>query len=110
MGKSGKAARVRGHGFELQICKVLVGKGFAAITSRSESKRLDDAGGDIVTDFPFHIQCKFVEALSMPNHQLIKQMKIALKDKPPCIIHKRANKGVIVSLDLEDFLNLVKNG
>ena len=109
MGKSGKAARTRGHEFELQICKLLNKRGFYAVTSRSESKRLDDLGSDIVTDFPYHLKCKFVEALSRPNHKLLAEMKKALTDKPPAVIHKRANKGIIVSLLLDDFLELIKN-
>ncbi len=108
MTSKGKSARVKGHTFERDICKVLVAKGFIAVTSRSESKRLDDAGADIFSDFPFYIQAKAVERMSMPVHDLIDKMKVSLPDKPPCVFHKRNNKGTIVSLAADDFLDLIK--
>jgi hypothetical protein len=95
----------KGNKFELQIVQFLERLGFEAVTSRSESKRLDDKGVDIVTNAPFNIQCKAVERLSIPIHQLLKDMPT---DKPPVVFHKRNNKGVIVSMKLEDFEKLIK--
>ena len=108
MAKSGKSARNKGNTFEREICKLLVSIGFIAVTSRSESKRLDDAGADIFSDFPFYIQAKAVERMSMPVHELLKTMQGNLPDRPPCVFHKRNNKGVVVSLQLDDFLDLIK--
>ncbi len=108
MAKAGRSARIKGHSFERDICKLLNSKGFIAVTSRSESRRLDDAGGDIVSDFPFHIQAKAVERMSMPVHDLLKSMSKAMPDKPPTVWHKRANKGIVVSLQLNDFIELCK--
>ena len=108
MAKSGKSARSKGNNYEVMVCKILTDKGFSAVSSRSESKRLDDLGADVVSDFPFYIQCKAVERMSMPVHDLLKQMKNNLPDKPSCIFHKRNNKGTVVSLELDDFLNLIK--
>jgi len=104
----GKSARVKGHTFERAVCELLRQRGFDAITARLESKRLDNLGSDIVTDFPFHIQCKAVERMSMPSHDLLAILAKNLTDKPSCIFHKRNNKGTIVSLSLDDFLNLIK--
>ena len=108
MASKGRSARQKGHTLERDICKLLVQKGFIAVTSRSESKRLDDLGGDIVSDFPFHIQAKFVERMSMPIHELLPAMAKAMIDKPPSVWHKRAHKNIVVSLQLEDFLELCK--
>ena len=106
MASSGKSARKKGHSFEREICKLLVARGFVAVTSRSESKRLDDAGCDIFSDFPFYIQAKAVERMSMPVHEMLKTMSKSLPDRPPCVFHKRNNKNTVVSLQLNDFLDL----
>jgi hypothetical protein len=95
----------KGNKFELQIVQFLERLGFEAVTSRSESKRLDDKGVDIVTNAPFNVQCKAVERLSVPIHQLLKDMPT---DKTPVVFHKRNNKGVVVSMKLEDFEKLIK--
>ena len=108
MASKGKSARNKGNSFEREICKLLILRGFVAVTSRSESKRLDDKGADIFSDFPFYIQAKAVERMSMPVHDLMKSMREKLPDRPPCVFHKRNNKGVIVSLQLDDFLDLCK--
>jgi len=108
MASRGRSARIKGHGLERDICKILNSIGFIAVTSRSESKRLDDKGGDIVSDFPFHIQAKAVERMSMPIHELLPAMAKAMPDKPPSVWHKRANKNIVVSLQLDDFLDLCK--
>ena len=108
MAKRGSSARAKGHDFERWICKLLKERGFFAVTSRSESKRLDDRGADLVSDFPFHIQAKATEQ-AIPYHKLLKEMKKELTDKPPATFHKRSHQGVVVSLALEDFLNLIHN-
>ena len=105
MGKSGLSARRRGHQFERDIVILLRDLGYNADTSRLSSKKLDDLKVDIDTDFPFNLQLKFVERLSVGVHEPLKSMP---KDKPRAVLHKRANKGTVVSLELEDFLNLIK--
>lgn len=100
-------ARTKGHNFERWICGLLRGLGYTALTSRYESKRLDDLGSDIVTDFPYHIQAKAVESLTMAPHAMLSLMKEKLTDKPPVLWHKRNNKGIIVSMMLDDFIDMV---
>jgi len=106
MGKTGLSARRRGHAFERDIVNILKELGYNATTSRYSSRELDDAKVDIDTDFPFHIQAKYVERMSVPVHDLLKSMP---DDKPCAVLHKRSNKGVVVSLTLEDFLRTFKN-
>ena len=101
-----KAARQKGHRFELAIIRGLVARGWEAVSSRSESKRLDDKGVDIVTDAPFNIQCKAVERMSVPIHELLASMP---HDKTPVVFHKRNNRGVVVSMMLSDFERLCLN-
>jgi len=102
MATVGKSARLKGHRFELDIVQFLKDLGYDAVTSRMESKSMDDKGCDIIDNSPFSIQCKAVERFSMPVHDLIKGM--AENGLPnPIVMHKRSHKGVVVSMDLELF-------
>lgn len=92
-------ARNKGNSFERWFCRWLFSKGFEAVTSRSESKRLDDLGVDIVTPLPFNFQLKAVERLGS-THKILWGMPT---DKTPVVVHKRNNQGVIISMKLEDF-------
>jgi len=94
----------KGNRFELEIVQLLKDNGYDAVSSRSESKNLDDKGIDIVTNAPFNIQCKHVERMSQPVHKLLASMPF---DKTPVVLHKRNNKGVVVCMRLEDFKDLL---
>jgi hypothetical protein len=95
-------SRAKGNAFEVKFCNRLKAIGFSALTSRNESKRLDDAGVDIVTDAPFFFQLKAVERLE-PVHKILAKMP---KDKTRAVVHKRNREGVVVSMFYEDFEKL----
>ena len=95
--------RDKGIRFELECIHILEELGFKAVSSRSESRALDNIGVDIVTDAPFNIQCKFtVKAPSY--HRLLKEMP---KDKAPIVMHKRSREGVVVVMTLSTFQRLL---
>ena len=95
----------KGNRFELEIVQFLKDLGYTAASARSESRSLDDLGCDIVDNSPFSIQCKHNERLSMPVHKLLSDMKANGLERP-IVMHKRNNKGVVVSMDLEEFKKL----
>jgi len=97
-------SRAKGHAYELQIVNRLKDLGYDAVTSRSESKRMDDLGVDIIDNTNFYIQCKAVEKLKPSLHDILKRMPT---DKVPVVYHKRNNMGTIVSLKQEDFEKLL---
>ena len=97
-------ARKKGHSFELQIVNLLKEYGYEAVSSRSESKNLDDQKVDIVDDTPFYFQCKAVERMKESYHDILASMK---KGKVPVILHKRNNKGTVAVLDIKDFCDLL---
>ena len=100
-------AKNKGNKFELDSCRILHELGYTAVSARSESKRLDDLGCDIVDNSPYSIQCKAVERLNMSNHALLNGMKD--NGLPmPVVFHKRNRKGVVVTMLLEDWLKMVK--
>lgn len=104
MAKNKLNARAKGHTFERKFCEYLRIHGYEAVTSRSESRRLDDAGVDIVDNTKFYFQLKAVERMSKSYHKILKNMPL---EKIPVVIHKKNNEGTIVAMKLEDFANLL---
>jgi len=99
-----------GTRYELKIIGELVKLGFSALSSRLMSRYLDSKKVDIVTNFPFHIQCKHVQRLS-GTRQILAAMP---KDKPGVIFHSNNKQGEknkeLAIMDKEEFYKLVKNG
>jgi len=97
-------SRAKGHAYELQIVNRLKELGYDAVTSRSESKRMDDLGVDIIDNTDFYIQCKAVEKLKPSLHDILKRMPTK---KVPVVYHKRNGKGTICVLRQKDFERLL---
>lgn len=68
------------------------------------NKKLDDAGVDLVGTEPFNIQCKAVES-SINVHRIIERMPVDANYN--VVFHKRNHMGTVVSMDMEDFMELV---
>ena len=104
-GKRKINSRKKGHGFELSTIDKFKALGWECVSSRSESKRLDDAKVDLCYTDPFQVQCKAVE--TAPNmHTLLKSMP--QNEKLNVVFHKRNHKGVTVTMTEDDFFALVK--
>lgn len=117
--RSGSYARRKGNNYELKIIKELneLYDTDSFVSSRSESKRLDDAGIDIVDSeniLPFYVQCKKTQ--STPSVDLIKDCK--RQDKQLVIFWNRQLKkeincisgGEFILLTKDLFYKLLKNG
>jgi len=91
-----KRSKAKGNAWELEIIKHLNAIGYECVSSRSESKRLDDNKIDIVDikgNLPVYIQAK--NTVNMPNYYNIEN-ECPLKDKPFCIAYKKAyNDGTL---------------
>jgi hypothetical protein len=97
-------ARKKGHAFELAVAERFRKAGFAeCVTSRLESKRMDDLGVDLMHTEPFLVQCKAVERLGSV-HDIIARMP---ESGVRVVFHKRNRKGVTVTMTEDDFWNLV---
>jgi len=94
----------KGNRFELEIVNEIIERGWEAVSSRSESKNLDDLQVDIVDNTPFYFQCKHNERLSMPVHEILRTMP---KDKIPVVLHKRNNKGTVAVIEWAQFKKLL---
>jgi hypothetical protein len=103
-------ARKKGIAYELDVIKKLKPLYPSAVSSRSESKSLDDRKVDICYTGMWRVQCKAVEALGSA-HQTLTDMeaaKLDFEEGISVVFHKRNNKGTVVSLQLDDFLNIIK--
>ena len=99
--------RKKGIGYELATIKKMKELGFEeAVSSRSESKRTDDAGVDICYTFPFQVQCKAVEKLPTSYHAILKGMPNNAGIN--VLMHKKNREGTVVSLNEKDFYKIVK--
>jgi len=105
----GRKSRRKGNGWELEIIKALKAIGYeGCVSSRSESKRTDDAKVDIVDlnhKLPCHIQAKATK--NIPNYHKI-ESECTMKDLPFVIACKQENKKPIVLLPIDFFYELLK--
>lgn len=118
---NGKRNRTAGHNLERQVAELLRNAGFPhAVTSRSESKKRDDQGIDIMNHDEatngrlfFNIQCK--NSTDRPQYDVLLK---ALPDIPGtinAIIHKYTIKkgtafhprGYFAVLNMLDFINML---
>lgn len=105
--------RTAGHNWEREVIKDLKKIGFAnAVSARYESKRLDDAGVDIVNTGPFNMQCKN-ESKRPDYHKLITEMPAGVN----LVLHKFTKKtdkgkfttqGKYVIMEYSEFLDLLE--
>ena len=107
--KSGSYARKKGNNYELKIIKELnsLYKTDTLVSSRSESKRLDDAGIDIVDHdniLPFYVQCKNTQ--NIPSVDLIAECK--RQDKPLVIFWNKQIKKEVNCVSGGEFIILTK--
>ena len=101
--------RDSGIRLELDIIHLLTEMGYDAVSSRSESRRADAAGIDIISDYPFKIQCK--SGVNQPNIY-----KLLTETEADIIIYRKQKKkgkrfykqGDYAIVPLEDFFNLTQ--
>lgn len=101
-------ARNAGHSYERQLAQEFRELGFVdCVTSRSESRRRDDAGVDLCYTGPVNVQAKRWK--SAPSyHAVLKSMP----DEPGqmnIIMHKRPNQGEVVVMSKADFYEIVQS-
>jgi hypothetical protein len=108
--------RTAGHNFERQVVNDLKARGFvSAVSSRFESRRLDDSGVDICNTSPFDIQCKnmqgnidyqkYLEAINPPDGH---EIKVLLHKKTKKVKSRFMPEGIFAIMYYEDFLRLAE--
>ena len=96
-------SRQKGKRGELALAKILNGHGYH--TRRSAQYCGANGDADVVGLEGIHIECKVVERLNIQEamEQAEHDRKI---DRIPCVFHKKNRHGWMVTLQLEDFLDL----
>lgn len=84
--------RTAGHNYERLVKKRLHDSGHTdAVTSRSESRNMDNMGVDVFGhSLPIHIQCKN-SVREIKYNKLLNEERLP-KDKPLVIYHKKTKK------------------
>ncbi len=112
--------RQAGHGLERLIVRELKELGYDAVTSRAESRNMDNRGIDIFSPpycsnpLPVHIQCK--NTVINPHYEDLLTSELLPNDKPTIVIHRKTKKansrfvtqGDYVIIKKEHFYNLIK--
>jgi len=100
-------AKIKGNRFEVEMAFRLREIFPDARTSRFMGRLWDDrCGVDIVGTPGWHFQCKAVERLAPGYHEILSAMP--KNGNTNAILHKRNNRGIVVVLNFEDFLKLLK--
>ena len=106
--------RTAGHNYERQIVKELKERGYSAVTSRAESRNMDNRGVDIFTDLnnlegkelPVHIQCK--NKTNQFNVGDILGSDALPTNKPTVIFHKKTKKATSKFVTEGEFVYMTK--
>jgi hypothetical protein len=99
-----------GNAYELHIIHELKSMGYSAVSARYASRLSDDAGIDIISDFPYKIQCK--SSINQPNaHEILttKECDVIFFRKQAKANCNFVTKGEYVMLTKEDFYKLVNS-
>jgi hypothetical protein len=99
-------ARKKGNNYELEVIKLFRELGWNCVSSRSESKRTDDAGIDVCYSDPFQIQAKAWER-APSYHEVLKGMP-EKKGMFNLLFHKRNRKGTVVAMPWEHFREILE--
>lgn len=100
-------SRNKGKRFELRIAEIWARvMGGEPQRTGYVSKYLDDQGVDLTDTDPFYIQCKAHER-SLPMHDILDNMPDS-DTHYNIVIHKRNNRGCVVSMRFGDFLELAE--
>ena len=101
----GARNRRAGHAYELQLIHEHIDLGFVdCVSSRSESKRMDDKGVDLMFTDPFRIQAKNV-ANSIQYDKTIGRMPKG-KGMYNLVFHKRGPKQYVI-MEKKDWYEIV---
>ena len=117
--------RTRGHNYERKTVRFYKDLGFEdVVTTRSESKRMDDKKVDVFTPhysnvsnpLPFYVQCKLSTEKRMINYHELFNFENLPKDKPYVIHHmvaerqntKFTKKGEYAIMSLDFYEELIK--
>lgn len=97
-------SRQKGARYEREIAHVLNDNGYPSHRGQQFSGGKDSP--DVISpDFPLHIEAKHVERLDL--YGAMTQSIRDAGEKPPCVVHRKNNSESLITLKLQDFLNII---
>lgn len=100
-------SRAKGARAERELANKLKEYGYAAHRTQQFCGKAGDADVTCTELSSYHIECKMVEALNI--HKAMNQALNDCKDKTPICVHRKNNKPWLVTMFLEDWLQLEQN-
>ena len=97
-------SRRKGARYERELARYLSENGFPD-SRRGEQFSGGSDSPDVVSEFPFHIEAKHVQALNL--YSAMTQSIRDAGDKPPCVIHRKNNSESMFTCRLSDLVKLL---
>ncbi len=97
-------SRAKGARYERELARYLSENGFPD-SRRGQQFSGGSESPDVVSDFPFHIEAKNVQALNL--YSAMTQSIRDAGDKPPCVIHKKNHSESMFTCRLSDLVALL---
>jgi hypothetical protein len=95
----------KGKRFEREVAELLRDNGYEA--RRGFQARGGAEQPDVVTNFPFHCECKHVESLNLWK-AYEQSTRDAAPGLEPVVVFKKNNKRALVCIDFESFVKYMK--
>ena len=104
----GKMSREKGKRFEREVAGILRKRGFRSARRTAQYCGKTEESADVVGIPGYHLECKHQEKMQLYNwmDQAIRDTKDT--DNIPVVIHRQNRKPALVTMRLDDFLNLVQ--
>ncbi len=98
-------ARDKGKRGELELAHILQAHGYSARRGQQFCGLNGEA--DVIGLAGYHIECKRVERLNIDT-AMAQSIRDARDGEVPTVMHRRNQKGWLVTMRLDDFLELIK--
>lgn len=104
----GRYSRSKGKRCELELAHIFQGKGFLDVHRTAQCMGKTGAAGDLEGAPFIHIECKAVEKLNLRDaiEQAVRDSKANNKGHLPTVFHKKARKGWLVTMPIDDWFKL----
>ena len=103
----GKTSRDKGKGYEREIAKILKKFGFKARRTEQYCGKSGDSS-DVVGLPGIHIECKHYKSTGFKYEWLTQAIEDSKDGETPIVVHRTDRNPNVVTLKLEDFIELYK--
>lgn len=101
-------SKMKGKRYELEIAAYLKKKGYEARRTNQYCGYTGDAS-DVVGLDGIHIECKFYKSKAFDYEWMAQAVHDAQNDEIPCVFHRCNGKESLVTMRLDDFMEIYKS-